>query len=118
MHALMTKDEAINLASRAHARDARHRMKMRRIEGAIVRKSVVTLSAAGYGALHRFGIKDDVKGFPWKMGVWIGATLVEALVSSPLVQNIAAGVSDSTMAVYTERSIATKSFVAGAGGEV
>jgi len=95
----------------------RHRTKMRSFEHAIVRKGVVTLAAGGYGAMHRLGVKDDVKGFPWKMGVWLGATLVEALASNPIVQNVAAGVSDATMAVYTERSIATKSLVAGAGGE-
>ena len=63
--------------------------------------------------MKRFGVKDDVKGVPWKLPVWLAATVVEALSRSPLVQAFAAGVSDASMAIYIDQSIANKTLVAG-----
>lgn len=77
-----------------------------------VRKGMVALTSGVYGALHRYGVRDDIAGFPWRLGVWTLATITEAL-SRGAVQSTAAGISDASMAVYLERAIATDSLVAG-----
>lgn len=120
--AAMTHREAVAIASRSQNRDARHRMQVKHFEAALVRKAAVSMAAGAYGVAQRSGVKNDIKGFPWKMGVWLGATLVEAL-SKGMVQSFAAGVSDATMAIYMENAISTKTFVAGdavsgEGGEI
>lgn len=99
--------------ARAQAVTQRHRQHVKQFERALIRKASVSLAAGTYGAMSRFGIKNDLHGFPWKMGVWLGATVVEALARNPVVQSFAAGVSDATMAIYIDQSIATKSLVAG-----
>jgi hypothetical protein len=102
-----------SLATRLQAMNARHRLKVKHFERSLVRKSAVSLAAASFGAMQRMGVKDDIKGVPWKPLVWLGATLLEATMSNPTLQAFSAGVSDATMAIYIDRSIANKSFVAG-----
>jgi hypothetical protein len=116
MHASLTKDQAIAIASRAHARDTRYRHEKHMIESGLVRKATVSLAAGAMGAMKKHGMANDIKGFPWKLAVWTVATAAEAL-SKGMVQSIAAGISDSTMAVYVHDAVATCSLVAG-GGEI
>jgi hypothetical protein len=109
---------ALAAAQRAHATNQRNRMKMRAFENALIRKAAVSVASGAFGVMQRNGVKNDVQGFPWKLGLWVTSTLVEALASSQTVTNFAAGVSDATLAVYLERAIATKTLVAGDGGEL
>lgn len=99
--------------ARAQATNARHRMHVKSFERSLIRKASVSIAAGTYGTMKRFGIKDDLHGFPWKMGVWLGATVVEALSRNQMVQSFAAGVSDATMAIYIDQAIVNKTLVAG-----
>jgi hypothetical protein len=113
----MTKAE--EQLARAHNRDLKHKHEMKVLEGALVRKALVTTNAGMLGAMDRLGVPKSVKGFPWKLGLWVGATIMEA-VTKGMLQQASAGVSDSTLAIYTHGAIAGGSLVAGEGdgGEV
>jgi hypothetical protein len=114
----MATNKATMEVVRDHAAKARRRAHVRAFEGTLIRKSAVALSAAGFGAMKRNGVADDLHGFPWKLGLWLGATLLEGLSHSNVLSNFAAGVSDAAMAVYTANAIATKSLIAGEGAEI
>lgn len=103
----------MTLAQRFSAMQARHRTRVKRFEHGLVRKSAVSLAAATFGAMHRMGMKPDIKGVPWKPILWLGATLGEATFTNPTLCAFAAGVSDASMATYIQDSIINKSFVAG-----
>ena len=107
---------ALAVAQRASNRDLRHRHKMRAFENALIRKASVSIAAGAFGAMKRHGVSDEVSGVPWKLPLWLGATLLEAFSGSPVVSNFSAGISDATMAVYMTNAIAAKNWVAGAGG--
>lgn len=98
---------------RALASNARHRAKVRGFENALIRKAAVSLTAGAYGMMRKHGVSDAVGGVPWKLPVWVGATLIEALTGSATLGNFAAGVSDSTMAIYVKDAIEKGTFVAG-----
>lgn len=104
---------ASSALARAQAMQARHRQHVKTFERSLIRKASVSIAAGTFGTMKRFGIKDDLHGFPWKLGVWLGATVIEALARGPLVQSFAAGVSDATMAIYIDQSIANKTLIAG-----
>jgi hypothetical protein len=114
----ITKDQAIAIASRAHARDTRLRQHQSAIEAGLVRKATVSLAAAATGALKKHGVPNDIKGFPWKTGLVVGATLAEALSKSRMWQSIFGGIADSNLAIYVHDAVATGSLVAGDGGEL
>lgn len=99
--------------ARAQAINTRHRMHVKSFERALIRKASVSIAAGTYGTMKRLGVKDDLHGFPWKAGVWLGATVIEALSRNSMVQSFAAGFSDATMAIYLEQAIANKTLVAG-----
>lgn len=104
--------------ARAHNRDLKRRHEMKVLEGALVRKAMVTTNAGVLGAMDKLGVPKGVKGFPWKLGWWVINTVGEA-VTSGFVQQAFAGVSDSTLAIYTHGAIVGGSVVAGEdGGEV
>ena len=112
--AQISQREAQEIVQRARVRDARLRQERRNFERALVRKTGVTLTAGVYGPMTRLGVPNVIMGFPWKLGTFVGATLVEAL-SSGYVQAFAAGVSDSTLAIYMDRSIVNKTLISGEG---
>lgn len=115
----MAKSKSAALQTRLHNRDLRYRQKVKGFENALVRKASVSLTAATYGTLQRYAVKNDVGGFPWKLGVWLGATLVEALSGSQVLTSFSAGVSDATLAIYMDRTISQKTFIgAEQGGEI
>jgi hypothetical protein len=89
------------------------------IESALLRKSMNTLTAGGFGAMNRFAVPPTIKGFPWKLGVWTIATGIEAMARG-YVQAAAAGISDSTMTIYLYDSITKGTVIAGdeGGGEI
>ena len=101
----------------AHRRDAKHRDIMKRLQHSLIRKAGITLTAATYGAMRRHSVPLAIKSFPWKVGVWFGSTLVEAMTKGG-VQAVAGAISDTTMASYTENAIATGSLIAGDGNGV
>jgi hypothetical protein len=109
---------ALAAAQRATATNARQRMKMRAFENALIRKAAVSVTACGYGVMKRHSVSDEIQGFPWKLGIWVGSTLVEALAASQVVTNFAAGLSDATMAVYLKDAVQNKTLIAGEGGEL
>lgn len=113
----MSVQHAIQVAQRAQARDMRHRHRVRAFEHALIRKSAVAISAGAFGAMTRQGVPNSIGAFPWKLGLWVGATLVEALAGSATVSHFAGGVSDATMAVYMANSIGNKTWIAGEGDE-
>jgi len=106
---------AIEIARRASATVARRRSEARQTENTLIRKSAVVLSAGTLGALKRNGVPDEVAGFPWKLVLLGGATLVEFLTRSGAVRSFAGGVSDATAAIYMDRSIVNKTLVSGGG---
>lgn len=114
----MSATHALAIAQRAHSRDLRRKHRIRSFECALVRKATVSISAAGLGALKRHGVTDEVAGVPWKLPLWLLATLGEALSGSATLTSFFAGVSDTTMAVYMANAIGNKTFVAGDGGEL
>lgn len=100
---------------------AKDKQSAKTLEGAFVRKSVSGLTAGAYGTMKRMGVSNTVKGFPWKLGVFSFATLVEAM-SKGMVQSAAAGVADMTFGIYLHDAIASGSLIAGededASGEI
>lgn len=109
----MSQQTAMALIQRARNVQQKHKAHVRQFETTILRKAGVSLTAAAYGAMNRYAVPNNINGFPWKLGVWLGATLIEALSDSKIVTAFSAGVSDATMAVYMERSISNKTLVAG-----
>jgi hypothetical protein len=103
--------------ARAHNKDLKHKHEMKALEGALLRKALVTLSAGVYGAMTRYGISPSMKGFPWKLGVWVISTVAEASTRG-MLQQVAGGLADTTLAIYTHDAIAKNSLVAGDGGEL
>jgi hypothetical protein len=108
----LSKDQALSIASRAHAAQARHRLHKQAMELGLVRKASVSLAAGAMGALKKHGTPNDIKGFPWKLLVWGAATGLE-MMGRGMLQAAAAGVSDATMAIYVHDGVATGSLVAG-----
>lgn len=109
----MSQTTAMQLIQRARNLQSRHKASVKTFETTILRKAGVSMTAAAYGAMNRYAVPNNISGFPWKLGVWLGATLVEALADSRVLTAFSAGVSDATMAVYMERAISTKTLVAG-----
>lgn len=107
----LAKKEA---SQRIAAANRRHKEKM--LQAAIVRKGTNVSTAALYGTLNRFGVPVTLGGFPWKLGVWTISTIGEALTKGNW-QAALAGVSDSTQAIYVERSISTGTVIAGNADE-
>lgn len=101
----------------AQARAARANLTTKALEATLVRKASGVSAAAGYGAMKLMHVPIDIKGFPWKLGVWLGVTVVEALTKGA-VQAAAAGLSDTTMAVYVYDAVAKKSVIAGDIGDI
>lgn len=117
-HAI-TRDQAVSMATRLSARDARYQQERAAIESGLIRKATVSVAAAGMGALKKHGVPDDIKGFPWKLAVWVGATALEVLSpAKSLLRPIAAATSDSVMAVYVHDAVLKGSLIAGEGGEI
>lgn len=83
----------------------------------VLRKASVLGTAATFGAMNRMGVPHELAGFPWKLGVATIANVGEALTGGK-TQAVLAGIGDSTMAIYVERSITTGSVIAGAAGAV
>ena len=110
----ISQREAQDIVLRSQRRDARLRQEKRNFERALVRKTGVTLTAGVYGTMSRLGVPNDIMGFPWKLGAFVGATLVEALADGH-VQAFAAGMSDATLAIYMDRSIVNKTLISGEG---
>jgi hypothetical protein len=115
----MNPKQAEEALASAHRRDMKHKQEKHMLAAALTRKGVVALTAGTYGAMDLYGVSKTIKGFPWKIAVWFGATLTEALASG-LVQQSAGGVSDVTLGLYLHDAIANKTIIAGdrEGGEV
>jgi hypothetical protein len=109
---MLSVTEANAALSRAHTRDMRHKQTMAQLEGALVRKASGVFTSGVLGSMAIYGVPVDIKGFPWKLGVWTAATLTEAMTSG-MVQKAAGGVGDATMAIYTYLAITRKTVVAG-----
>lgn len=111
----MSASEAHAVATRLRSTLQNKRRADTRIAAVFVRKSALAGSAIGLGTLRKHGVTPGIKGFPWKPAAWLGLTLVEAFAKNSIVQNIAAGASDATMAVYLENATASGTLVAGDG---
>lgn len=95
-------------------RDAKAKQAMKSMEGALVRKAVVVLAAGGYGAMKKYGVTNNIKGFPVKLAAFVVTTAAQAMTKGAL-QQAAAAVSDTSLAVYVENAVATGSLIAGDG---
>jgi hypothetical protein len=118
-HAL-SKEHLLSIAARSHSSQLRHRQHKRMIESTLIRKATVTIAAATMGAMKKAGWTDEIPGikFPWKLLGWTIATTAEVLAKPGPLQAVAAGASDSFMAVYVHDAVATGSLIAGNGGEL
>lgn len=112
----MTKIEQVKAEGRQRLANARRRMEQRNMEQTLVRKGTLLASAAGYGTLNRLGVPVSIGGFPWKIGVATLALLGEGLTKGN-TQAVMAGLADSTLAIYVERSISTNTLIAGGEGD-
>lgn len=101
---------------RMKSKDKRNTVRGKNLAHAIVRKAGVAATGAGLGALTAHGVSPDVKGFPWKLGVWLIAVATEAMTEGN-AQQLAGAIGDATLAVYSHDAVANKSLVAGDGGE-
>lgn len=106
----------------AQNRIARDKAVTRNLEGALLRKSMVTLSSSVYGAMNRYKVPVAIKGVPWKLGVFVVATATEVMTRG-MLQHAAAGLSDNTLGIYLYDAIGKGTFIAGedenaGGGEV
>jgi hypothetical protein len=112
---LIKKDATARVAA------ANRRNKNNNMTAMFIRKGSLVSTSALYGTLNRFGVPITLGGFPWKIGIATISLLVEGLTKGA-VQSIAAGVNDSTTAIYIERAISTGSVIAGDddedGGEI
>jgi hypothetical protein len=105
---------AAEALARSHARDAKMRETMHKLKANVLRKALVTTGAAGYGALKRHKVPNDVKGFPWKLGLWTVFTTAEVFAKGYL-QTAAGALGDTTLAVYTHDAVAEGTLIAGNG---
>ncbi len=96
----------------AQSRIQRDKNNTKHLESALVRKSVGAMSSGIYGAMNRFGVPVTIKGFPWKLGVWVGATVMEALTRG-MVQAASGAVSDNTMGIYIYDAVTKGTVIAG-----
>lgn len=95
---------------------AHRRMRTKTLESALVRKGTGAVTAATLGTMNRLGVPVTIGGFPWKIALIAIAQLGEGL-SRGAIQAAMAGVADATSAIYIERSISTKTLIAGEGDE-
>lgn len=99
--------------ARLHAATTKHRQSMRGLEMGLLRKATITVTSAGYGAMRKHAVPMSIKGFPWKLGVWLAATVTEVAVKSPAVVAIAGAIGDTSLASYTEGAVASGQLIAG-----
>ena len=107
--------ETVKAEGRARLAAANRRFRQKGMEQMLIRKAAVLSSAAVYGTLNRVGVPVDIAGFPWKVGVAALALLGEGL-SKGATQAVMAGLADTTLAIYVERSISTNTLIAGQYG--
>lgn len=113
----ITKEQAVSLANRWKRDKEKNRVRTRGFEAALVRKSAVAVTAGSFAALTRFKVRDDIAGvFPWKLGVFVLSTAIEALSDNLFLTAFAAGVSDGSLATYMDRAIVKGDVIAGEGG--
>lgn len=93
---------------------ANRRYKMENFKHTLVRKGAIVGTAAVYGTLNRLDVPVAIGGFPWKLAVSALALVVEGTTSG-MLQATAAGISDSTTAIFTERAISENTLIVGQG---
>ena len=103
---LMKIEQASKMAA------VRRRFKTQGLQNTLVRKGAVFGTAALYGTLNRFDVPVTIGGFPWKLAVNALALTGEGMTKGGW-QAMFAGVSDSTTAIYVERSISENTLIVG-----
>lgn len=111
----ISKERAVSLANRAQTREKRSRDEQKLVEEMLVRKASVAVAATTYGVLTRVGVSNTIGPVPWKIGVWLLTTGVEVFSNNRFLTAIAGGFSDATAAVYVDRALHHKDWVAGLG---
>ena len=114
----MAKVSELELVKREHSQRmaaANRRFKMANFQNTLVRKGAIVGTAAVYGTLNRLDVPVAIGNFPWKLAV-SGVSLVVEGMSSGFLQATAAGISDATTAIFTERAISENTLIVGQGG--
>ena len=89
-------------------------VKRRALEATMVRHAAVVGTAASLAAMNRMSVPVAIGGVPTKLALALVALVGEG-VTRGRTQAALGGVANACMAVYIERSITTKSVVAGEG---
>ena len=113
----MAKVSELDLVKAEHSQRmaaANRRNKMDNFKQTLVRKGAIVSTAAVYGTLNRMDVPVAIGGFPWKLAV-SGIALVVEGMSSGMLQATAAGISDATTAIFTERAISENTLIVGRG---
>lgn len=110
----MATPRELRAARREGAAAARRRQRNTNPGTIIARKATGALTGAAYGTMDRMGVPPDIMGLPWKMGVYFGAALVEAMARDRVVSAAAGGLADATAAVYLYAATSSGQIVAGA----
>lgn len=108
----MSKIKEIEKDYRGKLAKATARVRVRSLEQSITRKASGVTAASVLGVMKRQGVRDDLGGFPWKVGAAALAQIGEAMTKGN-TQAALAGIADAITAVYVENAIATGSIIAG-----
>ena len=88
------------------------RLKVQNLENLVVRHASGIGTAALLGTLNRMQVRNDIAGFPVKLGIGAAALLGEGLTKGA-TQAALAGVAGASLAIYVERAVSQNTLVAG-----
>lgn len=111
---------ALALARREHAdrlSAMRRNVKTQALKQGAIRHGTGLMTGAAYGVLAMKGVRNDIGGFPWKLGVYGVALIGEAALKGS-ASAACSGVGIATNAVYTYNAIRSKTLIAGEGGNI
>lgn len=99
--------------ARAKAQIAGARRRTEEVEAMLIRKSVITIAAAGVGFAETKGLQPSYFGVPTKLGIAALSFLGEAFSRDRSSRRFLGAIGDAQLAAYSYAATKAKSFIAG-----
>jgi len=104
--------------ARAKATIANQRKRGDELEATVVRKAVITVTAATTAFAENKGMQAAYFGVPTKVGIAALASLGEALSRDKTTRRFLGAIADSELAAYSYAAVRAGTFIAGDGGSL
>lgn len=102
--------------ARAKAQIASARRKGEEVEAALVRKAVISGTAALTAFAENKGMEVEYFGVPTKVGLALLFSFGEAISRDKTIRRFAGAMADAEIGAYAYASVKGKTFIAGEGG--